>query len=450
MMLQANPIANSLPNSSLSLTPQQRKRALAIAAELRRRGLAGTASRWRQIARPNQIAPDGDWSIWLILAGRGFGKTRTINEWAIEQAEAIPGSRGAFVGSTAADVRDVLIEGESGILNISPDSFRPEYEPSKRRLTWPNGTTATLFSADEPNRLRGPQQHWAICDELASWRYPDAWHMLMLGLRLGKNPRCAVATTPKPVKHLRDLLAQNTTHVTRGSTYENRANLATAFFDQIIRRYEGTRIGRQEINAELLDDIPGALWNRAMLDGGRVSSFPELRRIVIGIDPEATSTEDSAETGIVAAGISEDGQGYVLGDYSLRALPEEWARAAISAYSIHKANSLTPEVNNGGEMVTYTIRTIDKNVPIHPVHATRGKYTRAEPISSLYQQGKVHHVGSFAELEDQMCNWLPGDKSPDRLDALVWALSDLMLEYGEDATGETVNADPYQFSTSPY
>src|SRR3990167_1339605 len=404
MMLQANPIATSLPNSSLSLTPQQRKRALAIAAELRRRGLAGAASRWRQIARPNQIAPDGDWSIGLILAGRGFGKTRTINEWAIEQAEAIPGSRGAFVGSTAADVRDVLIEGESGILNISPDGFRPEYEPSKRRLTWSNGTMATLFSADEPNRLRGPQQHWAICDELASWRYPDAWHMLMLGLRLGKNPRCAVATTPKPVKHLRDLLAQNATHVTRGSTYENRANLATAFFDQIIRRYEGTRIGRQEINAELLDDIPGALWNRAMLDGGRVSAFPELRRIVIGIDPEATSTEDSAETGIVAAGISEDGQGYVLGDYSLRALPEEWARAAISAYSIHKANSLTPEVNNGGEMVTYTIRTIDKNVPIHPVHATRGKYTRAEPISSLYQQGRIHHVGSFAELEDQMCN----------------------------------------------
>ena len=354
------------------------------------------------------------------------------------------------MGSTAADVRDVLIEGESGILNISPDDFRPEYEPSKRRLTWPNGTMATLFSADEPNRLRGPQQHWAICDELASWRYPEAWHMLMLGLRLGNDPRCAVATTPKPVKHLHDLLALETTHITRGSTYENRANLAPAFFEQIIRRYEGTRIGRQEINAELLDDIPGALWNRAMLDSGRVSSFPELKRVVIGIDPEATSTEDSAETGIVAAGISEDGQGYVLGDYSLRALPEEWARAAISAYSIHKANSLIPEVNNGGEMVTYTIRTIDKNVPINPVHATRGKYMRAEPISSLYQQGKVHHVGSFAELEDQMCNWLPGDKSPDRLDALVWALSDLMLEYGEDATGETINAEPYAFSTSPY
>src|SRR3990167_6464904 len=221
-MSLANLTQNSLPNSSPFLTPQQRQRAQTIAAELRRRGLApAAASKWRQVARPNQIAPDGDWRIWLILAGRGFGKTRTINEWAIEQAEAMPGSRGAFVGGTAADVRDVLIEGESGILNISSDSFRPEYEPSKRRLTWPNGTMAILFSADEPNRLRGPQQHWAICDELASWRYPEAWHMLMLGLRLGNAPRCAVATTPKPVKHLHDLLALETTHITRGSTYEN-------------------------------------------------------------------------------------------------------------------------------------------------------------------------------------------------------------------------------------
>lgn len=380
---------------------------------------------WQSLARPSQIAPPGNWRVWLILAGRGFGKTRAINEWALTQAR--PGTRGAIVGATAADVRDIVIEGESGLHTIMPSL---NYEPSKRRITWPNGAQAALFSADEPDRLRGPQFHWAICDEVAAWRRgSDALAMLMLGLRLGNDPRCAIATTPRPTGVIRDLVASPTTHVTRGSTYDNRANLAPAFFEQIISRYEGTRLGRQEINAEILEDVPGALWNRQMLDDGRVTQAPQLTRIIVAVDPEATATETSAETGIIVAGIGSDKCGYVMDDKTLKGSPHSWASQAVAAYHSHRADRIVYEANQGGDMVAHTLRSVDSNVPLTAVHASRGKQARAEPIAALYEQGRIHHVGMFTELEDQLCNWTPnsGQASPDRLDALVWALTDLIL-----------------------
>lgn len=403
---------------------------------------------WRSIARQNQIAPDGDWLIWLLLAGRGFGKTRTITEWANEQAYYQPGSRGAIVAATAADARDVVVEGDSGIKSVNG---LIQYEPSKRRLTWPNGSIATLFSADEPERLRGPQYHWAICDELASWRYPEAWDLLMLGLRLGMHPRCAVATTPKPIKLLKRIVADSRTHVTRGSTYENKPNLAASFFNQIVTQYEGTRLGRQEINAEILDDMPGALWQREQLDNLRVSSVPQFTRICVALDPAATSSTDADEAGIVVCGLGTDGQGYVLDDVSLRGTPHEWATAAVAAYHRHNATVMVAESNQGGEMVSLTINTIDNAPPVKLIHASLGKIARAEPISGLYEQGRAHHVGFFSQLEDEMCSYVAGAKSPNRLDALVYALTELMLQ-GGDAFGEAnySTGAEYRFSESEY
>jgi phage terminase large subunit-like protein len=338
----------------------------------------------------------------------------------------MPGSRGAVVAATAADARDVLAEGESGFMHTSTDV---SYEPSKRRLSWGNGSRATLFSADEPNRLRGPQFHWAICDELAAWRFlEDAWSNLMLGLRLGDNPRCVVATTPRPIKQIKAMLTDPTVTVTRGSTYDNRANLAPQFFAQIVARYEGTRLGRQEIDAQILDDVPGALWQRAMLDEHRVASAPELTRIVVAIDPAVTNTGDSNEHGVIVAGKGTDEHGYVLDDLSLRASPDGWARAAIKAYHDWQADRIVIEDNQGGDMCVHTLRTVERTIPITRVHASRGKQTRAEPIAALYEQGRVHHVGALPDLEDQLVSWTPGDASPDRLDACVWALTDLMLK----------------------
>lgn len=361
-------------------------------------------------------------------------------EWAIARAWQYPGSRGALVARTASDVRDVLVEGESGILNVSHPDRRPRWEPSKRRLVWPNGSIATTYTGDEPDQLRGPQHHWAVCDELAAWRRPEAWDMLMMGLRLGDDPRVVVATTPRPVPHIKALLAAPTTVVTRGSTYDNLANLAPAFAAEIIRRYEGTRLGRQELLAEMLDDNPGALWTRATLEASRVSQAPALVRVAVGVDPSVTSGEDAAETGIVVAGIARQGavlHGYVLDDRSIRGTPAAWAKQAVAAYHAFRANLIVAEANQGGEMVRHTIRTEDRSVPVELVHASRGKAARAEPVSSLYEQGKVHHVGMFPTLEDQMCEWVPGEgESPDRVDALVWALTKLMVA-GRDRTLRT-------------
>jgi predicted phage terminase large subunit-like protein len=391
---------------------------------------------WAAIARPNQLPPRGDWwQIWLLLAGRGFGKTRTLAEWVCEQILFGLASRIALVAATAADARDVLVEGESGILAVAPPWFRPVYESSKRRLTWPNGAIATTYSAEEPERLRGPQHDAAVCDELGSWSRPETRDMLQFGLRLGRKPRCLVATTPRPTKLIRELLAREGRDVvvTRGSTYENRANLAPGFFDQVIRKYEGTRLGRQELNAELLEDTPGALWSHGIIDAARQAAAPHLVRIVVAIDPASTSGEDADETGIVVVGKDNQGHGYVLADASGKYQPIEWAKIAITAYRTHHADRIVAEVNNGGEMVENTLRIVDPNIPFTAVRASRGKVTRAEPVSALYEQGRMHHIGTFVQLEDQMTNFTSdfdrhsAGYSPDRVDALVWAVTDLML-----------------------
>jgi predicted phage terminase large subunit-like protein len=343
----------------------------------------------------------------------------------------------ALVGATAADVRDVMVEGESGIMSISPKHDRPTYEPSKRRLTWPNGAQAALYSADEPERLRGPQHDGAWCDEIATWRYPEAWDQLMFGLRIGRNPRCVVTSTPKPIKIIRDLVARDgrDVAVTRGRTLDNAPNLAPAFLSEIVSRYQGTRLGRQELDAELLEDTPGALWQRSWLDRDRVASAPELKRIVVAVDPAVSNNEGSDETGIIVAGISRDDQVYILADLSGRYPPEGWARAAILAYHRHKADRIVYEQNQGGEMVAATFRVVDPDVPLRAVHASRGKVTRAEPVAALYEQQRVHHVGAFTHLEDQLCAFASdfdrgsAGYSPDRLDALVWAITELAVKH---------------------
>jgi predicted phage terminase large subunit-like protein len=378
-------------------------------------------------ARANQLPPPGDWRVWLILAGRGFGKTRTgaelVRRWVRTHRLV------NVIGATADDARDIMIEGESGILAVCPDGERPEYRPARRSLEWPNGARTLVFTADEPERLRGKQHEKLWGDEIAAWRRPEAWDQAMLGLRLGRNPQAVVTTTPKPVRLVRELLASPTTHVTRGRTYDNATNLAPAFLEQIVTKYEGTRMGRQELNAELLDDVPGALWTRSRLDDLRVLAAPELERVVVAVDPAATSGEDADETGIVVAAKGADGHGYVLADRTCRLSPDGWARRAVDAYHQHKADRLVAETNNGGEMVELTVRTVDRAVAYTAVHASRGKRTRAEPVAALYEQGKVHHVGGFSDLEDQMCNYTPDgyDGSPDRVDALVYALTDLLL-----------------------
>jgi len=395
---------------------------------------------WDNHGRQEQLLPAGDdWIVWLLLAGRGFGKTRTGAETvrALVEGHGEAGLRIALIGPTAGDVRSVMVEGESGLLAVHPPGEAPVYEPSNHRVVWRNGTIATCFSADEPQRLRGPQHHFAWADELAAWRYAeDAWNMLMLGLRLGDRPRAMITTTPKPLRLIRELATANTTYLTRGSTYDNKDNLASTFLSTIVSKYEGTRLGRQELNAELLEQADGALWTRKAIEDARIpsGSQPELRRTVIAIDPAVTTGENADETGIVVAGIGYDGQAYVLRDASGRYTPNEWATRAVNLYRLHRADRIVAETNNGGEMIELTLRTVWREVPFKPVSASKGKQARAEPVAALYEQGRVRHAGGFPALEDQMCNWEPGSGagSPDRVDALVWALSELVLEPGND------------------
>lgn len=398
---------------------------------------------WDVWAREKQKAPEGEWTTWLILAGRGFGKTRTGAEWIRGEVESGRCGRLALVGRTTADVRDVMIEGESGILACSPDWNRPKYEPSKRRLTWKSGAIATTYSAEEPDLLRGPQHDGYWADELAAWQYEDAFDQLLFGLRLGKKPRGVVTTTPRPTKLIKRLVKDKTVHVTSGTTFENKANLAPTFFTQVVGRYKNTRLGLQELYAQLLADAQGALWKREeMIDAYRVTEHPDLIRVVVAVDPAVADSstknsgepmdgevDENAETGIVVAGVAANGHGYVLDDKSRQASPLTWASEAVTAYRKYRGDRIIGEKNNGGALVESNIRTVDSRVSYSAVWASRGKYTRAEPVASLYEQGKVHHVGMFPLLEDQQCQWEPltGQKSPDRLDALVWALTELML-----------------------
>jgi phage terminase large subunit-like protein len=404
---------------------------------------------WR--ARPNQLAPEGNWRVWLILAGRGFGKTRSGAEWVREQVERQRCGRIALVAETAADARNVMVEGESGILAISRPDCRPVYEPSKRRLQWPNGAVATTYAGDEPDQLRGPQHDAAWADEPAKWKYPTlAWDNMELGLRLGPDPRIVATTTPRPIPLLRELIRDPMTVVTRGSTYDNLPNLAPGFIDRVLKKYEGTRLGRQELHAELLEDVPGALWTRKLIEASRVPVFPsELRRVVVAVDPAVSSGEESNETGIIVAGVAANGHGYVLEDLSGRLSPDGWARQAVRAYHYYRADRIVGEVNNGGDLIENVLRTVDPQVSYRSVHASRGKYLRAEPIAALYEQGRIHHVGMFAELEDQLCSFVPNEfnGSPDRLDAAVWALTDLFLE-PEEIRGVLIYED--RTSISPF
>jgi len=386
---------------------------------------------WEGHARPKQLPPPGDWRVWLIRTGRGWGKTRTGAEWTRAEVESGRRGRLALVARTAADARDVIVEGESGILSVCPPWDRPHYEPSKRRLTWANGAIATMYSADEPDLLRGPQHDGAWADEVASWRFAETWDMLLMGLRLGANPQAVVTTTPRPIKLLRHLAAQPTTVTVTGATFENQENLPAPFLEEIIGRYQGTRLGRQELMGEMLDDVPGALWTRQMIEQCHIAQAPDMARVVVAIDPAVTSGDDADETGIVAAGKGVDGHAYVLADSSCRMSPDGWGRRAVNLYRAHKADRIIAEVNNGGDLVERVIRTVDAGIPYLAVRATRGKITRAEPVAALYEQGRVFHVGCFDVLEDQLCAFASdgymGSDSPDHADALVWALHELML-----------------------
>ena len=437
------PTQNSLASSVAALPSDQQKKLLTDLSEEELKALDWD---WRFWARPNQLPPalsqsGGEWLTWILLAGRGFGKSRTGAEWVRGLVERGEASRICLIAPTSADVRDVMVEGESGLLNVCPPWNRPKWEPSKRRLTWPNGAIATTFSAEEPERLRGPQHDALWADELAAWRYPETWDMAQMGLRLGRTPKAVVTTTPKPVKLVRRILSDPATAITRGSTYDNAANLAETFLHSIQQTYEGTRLGRQEIYAEVLEDVEGALWTRDMIDDKRWAKntpLPPMRRIVVSIDPAVSSSSDSDETGIIVCGTDPglEGagvRGFVLDDLSCRASPEKWARIAVNAYYRWQADRIVAEVNNGGDLVEATIRTVDPNVAFKAVRASKGKFTRAEPVASLYEQGRVCHAEWFKKLEDQMTQFTSDmDRraygSPDRVDALVWGLTELIVE----------------------
>lgn len=393
------------------------------------------AREWHRIRRDKQAPPTGEWSTWLILAGRGWGKTRTGAEWVLDQIEA-GRRRIALVARTAADYRAVMVEGESGLLAIAPPNLRPIYEPSKRQLTWPNGAIASLYSSEKPDQLRGPQHDAAWADELAAWSRPkETWDQLMFGLRLGDDPRCVVTTTPRPTPEVRDLVAEPSTAITRGATFENEANLATKQLERLRAAYEGTRLGRQELYGEILDDTEGALWTRAMLERAVLSCphpLPDLARIVVAVDPAVTSGENSDETGIVVVGRDHAGHGYLLADYSGRYGVGEWERRVLNAHDTHDADMVVAEVNNGGDFIGHAIRNVRHTIRYKAVRATRGKVVRAEPVAGLYELDRMHHAGVFPELEDQMATWTPDSReSPDRLDALVWAVTALELFKGE-------------------
>jgi phage terminase large subunit-like protein len=392
---------------------------------------------WLTHARPAQLIPEGDWwTYWLILAGRGFGKTRTgaetVRQWVTRHKEQYVN----LIGATADDARDIMIEGESGILICCPKDERPVYKKSERKLVWPNGAQSLIFTADEPERLRGKQHSKLWADELAAWRYPEAWDQAMFGLRLGLLPQAVITTTPKPTKIIKELAKDENTFITTGSTYDNQSNLAPSFFKSIIKKYEGTRLGRQELNAEILDDNPNALWKRKQIDADRVTDHPPLKRIVVGVDPAVTAVEGSDLTGIVCAGLGENDEWYILADNSILDTPAKWAKQAVVTYVDLKADRIVGEANNGGDLVELAIRTVEdgkyvgKNVSYKKVHASRAKITRAEPVAALYEQHRVHHVGFYPELEDEMCDYDPlvTKKSPDRMDALVWAMTELMDE----------------------
>ncbi len=455
MNLELAPRENESLRDFLIRNPHLQQKALSLVPD---EELETFEYSWRDfLGRPSQLLPgtDGaalqrnDWVFWLVLAGRGWGKTRvgaeTVKEWAQD-----PNERILMIAPVAADVREVMIEGPSGLMSCYPEGARPSYNPSRHLVTFPSGAIGITRSADEPERLRGPQftKFWA--DELCAWRFlEDAWNQIMFGFRLKtKNLRGIITTTPKPVKVLKALKADPATVVTVGSSYDNRSNLSQTYYSKVIVPYEGTRLGRQEINAEILDDNPGALWTRALIDVAKIK-FSEIRwdlitRIVVAIDPAVTSEDYSDETGIVVCGLTRSEHVIVLDDLSCRKPPGDWAQISIDAYVKHGADRIVGEVNKGGDLIQGLIHALAPNVSYRGVRATRGKIIRAEPVAALYEQGRVHHVGSFPALEDQMCEYDPKTyvRSPDRMDALVWAITDLLIDVEE--AKHTITFGEYQ------
>ena len=413
---------------------------------------------WSMWGRPEQLAPEGKWNIWIYLAGRGAGKTRSAAEWVREQAKYTTDGqrRFALVARTAADVRDVIVEGESGIMNVTPPSERPLYEPSKRRLTWPNGNTATCFTADEPDSLRGPQFTHAWGDEVAAWRQtPDAAGMtafdnLRVGTRLGANPQIMVTTTPKRVPLLYSLLDEakksGKVVVSRGSTMDNQGNLSETYLDTITGVYAGTRLAAQELYGEMLDSVEGALWTLEMLESTRISSYPGQTPLrVIGVDPSVAENPRD-ECGIVVCASTADRdlykrQAWVLEDATIHGSPEVWANKVVEM-ARRWGCPVVAEVNQGGALVRNAINSIDPNIKVFEVHSKHGKALRAEPIVLAYEQQRVHHIGYLAELEDQMTSWIPGEtsKSPDRVDALVHAMTALLIKPPQGFVGGKLTA----------
>jgi phage terminase large subunit-like protein len=411
---------------------------------------------WSFVARKKQLPPAGDWLTWNVRAGRGFGKTRTGAEWVRGKIEHDGCMRGALVAPTAADARDVMVEGPSGILAVCPPWNRPHYEPSKRRVTWPNGAQCAVYSAEEPDRLRGPQHEFVWCDELAAWaQLEETWDMIQFGLRQGVSPQALITSTPRGLKFLRDLEADPTTVTTTGSTYENASNLAPRFIERVRAKYEGTRLGLQEISAIILDDNPGALWKRKQIDAKRLTIAEyaalgvEVRKTVVALDPSTTANKNSDQAGVVAVscgmcscGGAPELHGFVLEDATDIYTPTETCQAVVDVYRRRSANQVIGETNQGGDWILALLRTHPeaKNLSFKGVHAKDGKRLRAEPVSSLYEQGKVHHVGMFPKLEDQMCTWNPkqdtGD-SPDNIDALVHGLTDLLVTPPPPAYSQT-------------
>lgn len=447
-----DPQARSLARRLLAIPKEKR---IELIANMPEEEALAIMYDWQVWARDEQLWPDGPWTGWLTMTGRGWGKTRTGAEFVRDCAKNGHARRIGLIARTAADGRDVMVEGESGIMNVHPSWDMPLYEPTKRRITFRTGAIGTIYSADEPDLLRGPQHDLLWMDEIASWRFRAAWDNAMFGLRLGERPRWVATTTPKTVPLILELLAEarpakqgpngiyvptSEIVVTTGSVYDNIANLPETFIKYIIAKYEGTRLGIQELYGELLKDDPSALWKRDRISELRVTQAPLLRRVVIGVDPAASATETSSDTGIIAAGVGIDGRGYVLDDKTIKGLPHEWARKVVAAYHEAEANMVVAETNHGGDMVIATILTEDRNILVKKVTASRGKIIRAEPIANLYEKGLVSHVGHFPHLEDQMCTYVPGDdhqRSPDRMDALVWALTELMVDikhprYGTD------------------
>jgi phage terminase large subunit-like protein len=396
--------------------------------------LRATRAAWEIGAnKPYQLPDEEPWTTWLILAGRGAGKTRAGAEWIKWLAQSKDPGTGrprtlALVAESYSDAREIMIEGPSGLLAIAGPRHRPAYAPSRRRIEWPSGAVAHCFSAEDPDGLRGFEFNAAWGDELCKWRYAEeTWSNLQLALRIGSRPRQVMTTTPRPTKLLKGITAAPTTRINTAATYANARNLSAAFFSEILKRYEGTALGRQEIDGELIEGVEGALWSWRMIEAARASRAPQLERVVVAVDPPASSGPDADECGIIAAGLAGE-TGYVLADWSARGLsPRAWGQRAVAAFHEFGAGVVIVEANQGGEMAKAVLAQIDRGVPVTLVHATKSKWDRAQPVALKYEQGLVRHIGAFAALEDQMTSFTGSGPSPDRLDALVWALSALML-----------------------